>query len=275
MPPAVMIMTLNEEANLRPLVASFPAGTRFFLFDSYSTDQTVPIARELGMTVIQRKFDNWASHQNWGAANIDFGNPWVFYIDADERMTPELWQEVCAAADHPGDCQAFDLRRKDMFLGKWIQRSSFYPCWFVRLYRPTKIRWERLVNPVSIVDGKLGRLQEHFIHYPFSKGISFWFERHIKYADFEAQEVLRVAQEPLHLGAIFGKDRHERRRTLKRLFYRMPGRPLIKFFVLYFLRRGFLDGQAGFNYAIMQSVYEYMISLRVREISRLRQGLPV
>jgi glycosyltransferase involved in cell wall biosynthesis len=276
MPPiTVMIMTLNEADNIEAAIRSFPEGTKVVVYDSYSTDGTAEKAAGLGARVIQRKFDNWAAHQNWGAKNIDFGNPWVYYSDADERMTPELWSEISAALDAPGEAVAFDMRRKDMFLGRWIKRSSFYPCWFTRVYRPEKIRWERLVNPVSVVDGETGRLKEHFIHYPFSKGISFWFERHIKYADFEAQEMLRVMCEGVQFGKVFSSDRQERRRALKRIFYKMPFRPLIKFFVLYFLRRGFLDGRAGFYYAIMQSNYEFMISLRAREIQRLAKGLPV
>jgi glycosyltransferase involved in cell wall biosynthesis len=245
------------------------------VYDSFSTDGTVEKARELGATVVQRKFDNWAAHQNWGAQNIDFGNPWVYYSDADERMTPELWREVEAAVANPRDNVAFDIRRKDFFLGRWIKRSSFYPCWFTRLYRPDRIRWERLVNPVSVVDGKGGRLMEHFLHYPFSHGVGFWFQRHIKYADFEAQEVLRLREAAEKSGSIFSRDRHERRRAFKRIFYRLPFRPLVKFFVLYILRRGFLDGRAGFYYATMQSCYEFMITLRTTEIVRQRCGLPV
>jgi len=275
MTPTVMIMTLNEEANLKPTIDSFPPGTPMVVYDSFSTDKTVEVAQACGAEVIQRKFDNWAAHQNWGAQNIPFKTSWVYYTDADERMTPELWAEICAAAENPANHVAFDMRRKDMFLGKWIRHSSFYPCWFTRLYQPSKIRWERLVNPVTIVDGPIGRLDGHFIHYPFSKGISFWFERHIKYSDFEAQELLRVLSEPLHPGDLFSSNRHERRRALKRVFYRLPARPLLKFFILYFLRRGFLDGRAGFNYAVMQSIYEFMISLRANERRRIEKGLPV
>ncbi len=276
MPPiTVMIMTLNEVNNIEEAIRSFPAETKIVVYDSFSTDGTVEKAEALGAVVVQRKFDNWAGHQNWGAANIRFENPWVYYSDADERMTAGLWDEIVKAAERAGEEAAYDIRRKDMFLGRWIKRSSFYPCWFTRLYRPERIRWERLVNPVSVVDGKVGRLQEHFLHYPFSKGIGFWFERHIKYADFEAQEMLRVMDEGVGAGALASGNPQDRRRALKRIFYRMPFRPLVKFFVLYFLRGGFLDGRAGFYYATMQSCYEFMISLRAKEIVRLKAGLPV
>ena len=275
MTPTVMIMTLNEEMNIAGAMDSYPSGTPIVLYDSYSTDATVDIARARGAKIVQRKFDNWSAHQNWGAANIDFGSPWVIYADADERMTSGLWREICERVETPGDFAAFEMRRQDMFMGTWIKHSSFYPCWFVRLYRPDRVRWERLVNPVAIVAGKTGRLQGHFLHYPFSKGTAAWFERHIQYAEFESRELLSSRAEKIDWRRLIGGDPQDRRRQLKRLFYRMPARPAIKFMVLYLLRRGFLDGRAGYNYARMQAIYEVMIQLRIMEERRKARGEPV
>lgn len=275
MQPTVMIMTLNEEQNIEAAIRSFPDGTRVILYDSFSTDRTVEIAARLGAVVVQRKFDNWASHQNWGAQNIDFGSDWVYYSDADERMTPELWKEIIENSGSPGGNVAFEMRRKDMFMGTWIRHSSFYPCWFTRLYRPEKVSWERLVNPVTIVAGTVKRLDGHFLHYPFSKGTADWFERHIRYAGFEASELLASHGDPINWRHLLHGDPKRRRREVKRAFYRMPCRPTIKFLVLYFLRRGFLDGKAGYYYARMQSIYEFMIQLRVLEDKRKGGGEPV
>jgi hypothetical protein len=118
-------------------------------------------------------------------------------------------------------------------------------------------------------------LDEHFLHYPFSKGIGFWVHRHVGYADFEARELLMSLRDPVGVSMVFQRDGQARRRALKRLFYRMPLRPALKFLVLYVVRRGFLDGKAGLNYALMQSFYEFMISLRAMELSRIKRGLPV
>jgi glycosyltransferase involved in cell wall biosynthesis len=263
-----MIMTLNEVNNIEGAIKSWPPGTRIVVYDSFSTDGTVEKAKALGAKVVQRKFDNWSAHQTWGAHNIEWETPWVWYTDADEHMTPGLWKEICTVLASSNTHAAYDVRRKDIFLGRWIKRSSFYPCWFTRLYRPKLIHWERLSHPVAVVQGTHGRLQEHFMHYPFSKSISSWFERHIGYAQFEAQELMKITGEPIGWSNLFGSNRHERRRTIKKIFYRLPFRPLIKFFVLYVLRRGFLDGRAGFHYAIMQSVYEYMITLHHLELKR-------
>src|ERR1700736_6168188 len=136
MVPSVMIMTLNEEKNLEQAMASFPSGIDITVYDSYSSDRTVDLARALGARVVQRQFDDWSRHQNWAVSRIPFPNPWVYYSDADERMTAELWREICRSVAQPEGRVAFEMRRKDYVGGKWIRHSTFYPCWFVRLFRP-------------------------------------------------------------------------------------------------------------------------------------------
>ena len=195
---SVLILTLHEEDNLPRCLESLRWCDDVVVYDSNSTDKTVEIATQAGARVIQRKFDNWASHQNWGVQNIEFKHPWVYYIDADEVMTPELAEEVQRIAGDPNTQEAaFRVRRKDMFFGRWIKRSSMYPVWIVRLFRPEKIRWERLVNPVAIVDGKEGNLSGQMIHYVFNMGLRAWIARHNQYATFEAQESLLSAQNTL------------------------------------------------------------------------------
>lgn len=271
----VMIKTLNEEMNIEGAIRSFPADARVVVYDSFSADRTVEIAKRLGAEVVQRRWDDESTHMNWAARNIDFGCDWVLQFDGDERMTPELWAEVCQAAASPGDNVAFEIRHKDMFMGTWIRRSTFYPCWHIRLFRPSRVHWERLINPVVVADGEVGRIQEHFIHFPFSKGTSGWFRRHVHYADCEAQELIKSAAEPLHLLDLLRGSYQSRRRTLKRLYYRVPARPLVRFLTLYFLKCGFLDGRAGYYYARMQASYELMISIRAMELLRIKRGLPV
>jgi hypothetical protein len=148
-----------------------------------------------------------------------------------------------------------------------------YPSWLVRLFRPSKIRYERLVNPVATVDGPTGRLEGHIIHYPFSKGVAQWFERHNSYSTFEAQELLKVlAGKRQPMGKLFGGDPNDRRAVLKDIFYRMPFRPHVKWLYYIIYRRAFLDGSAGLTYARMQYLYEYMISIKAKEMRLRQQG---
>jgi hypothetical protein len=161
-------------------------------------------------------------------------------------------------------------------MGRWLKHAQVYPSWFVRLFRPDKIRYERLVNPVAVVDGPVGSLQEHILHYPFSHGISHWFARHNNYSDFEARELLKVREgRSQPAGKLLARDPSERRRALKRLIYRMPMRSSIWFFYLYIFRRGFLDGRAGLAFSRMRASYEMIIDLKVLELERRRSGAPV
>lgn len=273
---SVLILTLNEEINLEACLEALSWSDDIVVYDSLSTDRTVQIAEGRGARVVRRAFDNWSTHQNWAVANIEFRHPWVLYLDADERCSPDLRDEIRRVALPEAAESAFRIRRKDFFMGRWLKRAQLYPVWIVRLFRPRNIRYERLVNPVARVDGPTGVIQAHIDHYPFSHGVGHWLARHNQYSDMEAIEAAKLRDSfDLDARALWSRDPNERRRALKEIFQRMPGRPLIKFLYCYVWRRGFLDGRAGFTYAVLQAMYEYMISCKLIEIQRRRQGLPV
>ena len=267
---SVIILTKNEEQDLPGCLESVSWSDDIHVYDSLSDDKTVEIAEAFGAKVTKRAFDNWAAHQNWGLKNISFKNDWVFYIDADERMTPELREAVQTTARSSGDNIAYRIQRRDFFMGTWlkhVQTSAFY----IRLFKPEKIRYERLVNPLTIPDGPVGELTGYLDHYPFSKGIGHWFDRHNSYSTFEAAQIIenRKTGAAFSLNkAFFCRDFNERRFHQKELFYQLPMRSLIKFILLYIVKRGFLDGKAGLTYATLQSIYEYMIVLKIRELER-------
>jgi glycosyltransferase involved in cell wall biosynthesis len=270
-PVSVLILTKNEEKDLPGCLDSVSWSDDIHVYDSVSDDDTVAIAHSFNAKVTQRIFDNWASHQNWGLKNIPFKYTWVFYIDADERVTPELLFSIQKVIQTPNDCVAFRVQRRDFFMERWlkyVQASPFY----LRLFRPEKMRYERLVNPVSIPDGSIGQLEGFIDHYPFSKGISHWLDRHNSYSSFEAQQIIdnRLKDKGFTIKkAVFSQDFNEKRYHQKELFYRLPARPLIKFLLLYILKKGFLDGRPGLTYAILQSIYEYMIVLKTQELEVL------
>jgi glycosyltransferase involved in cell wall biosynthesis len=272
---SALILTLNEEINIAACLESLSWCDDVVVLDSLSTDRTRAIAEEHGARVVTRAFDNWSAHQNWAVANIEFRNPWVLYLDADERCLPELRDDVLRHASSDAPEAAFRIRRKDFFMGHWLKHAQLYPSWFVRLFRPQRIRYERLVNPVAVVDGPIGELSGHIIHYPFSHGVSHWIARHNRYSDMEAIEAAKVREHRPPSGALWSHDPNERRRALKDIFFQLPARPLIKFLYYYGWRRGFLDGRAGFTYATLQAFYEYMIACKGAELDRRRRGLPV
>jgi len=266
---SVLILTRNEQQNLPGCLASVAWSDDIHVLDSCSTDGTQQIARSHGAHVTERSFDNWAAHQNWALQNIPFRYPWVFYIDADERVTPGLFAAMAAAVADPRSNVAFRVQRRDFIQGTWLEHAQASPL-FLRLFRPEKMRYERLVNPVSIPDGPVGHVAGYLDHFPFSKGIGDWLERHNKYSAFEAQQIIanRRGHESFSLReALTHSDFHHRRYHQKELFYRLPARPLAKFLLLYIVKGGFLDGRAGFRYSILQSIYEYMIVLKTEELT--------
>ncbi len=269
---SVLVLTRNEADNIQACLDSVSWSDDIHVLDSLSTDGTQAIASAAGARVTERAFDNWASHQNWALANLPFRHPWVFYIDADERVTPALRDAMLQAAASPGDICAFRIQRRDFFLGTWLRHVQTSP-FYMRLFRPEAMRYERLVNPISIPTGPVGQLSGYLDHFPFSKGIGHWVERHNQYSRLEAQQIVanRKGQADFSLRvALFEKDFHRRRFHQKELFYRMPGRPVIKFLFLYIAKRGFLDGRAGFTYATLQAFYEYLIVLKCRELEEVK-----
>ena len=268
---SVLILTKNEENDLPACLASVSWCDDIHVYDSLSDDRTVEIAKGYGAKVTQRSFDNWASHQNWGVRNIHFKHKWVFYIDADERMTPELVAAVKSAANDPGEYVAFRLQRRDFWGKAWlkhVQTSQFY----IRMFMPNHVSYERLVNPITVIDGPVGNLDGYLNHFPFSKGMSHWMARHNSYSTLEAQQIISNRKQGGEFSiykAFFEKDFNVRRYHQKELFYRLPARPVVKFLILYFLKFGILDGVAGFRYAVLQAVYEYMIVLKVQELDKM------
>ncbi|MFZ2957716.1 MAG: glycosyltransferase family 2 protein [Candidatus Ozemobacteraceae bacterium] len=273
---SILILTKNEEKDLPGCLESISWSDDIHVFDSFSTDRTVEIAKTHGATVTQRPSmarqaffgGNEAEHKNWGLRNIPFRHNWILQLDADERVPCELAQEIQRTSLDSSYFVAYRIRRRDFFLGTWLKHTSASP-FNLRLFRPEKMRYERLVNPISIPDGPVGELRSYFDHFPFNKGMSHWFDRHNTYSSLEARQIMTNRRNQIEFSlywALFATDINERRFHQKEAFYRLPARPLIKFFLLYFLKRGFLDGRAGFTYAILQSIYEYMIVLKTREL---------
>ena len=273
---SVLILTKNEEENLRACLASVKWCDDVVVLDCGSTDGTVEVAHEVGVRVEVRPFDDWSTHLNWALENLHFAHPWVYNCDADEIVPDDLRGELLAVAAVGGSGNvAFRLRYRNYFQGRWIRHCGIYPTWVLRFFRPERVRWERLVNSVPAVDGRVGRLQSHFEHRSFSKGLDAWFEKHNGYSTQEALETIRHRQrKTLDFGGLAAVDDPvRRRRALKELSFRLPCRPALRFFYMYLLRGGFLDGVPGWTYCRLLAAYERMIVWKIRELERRERGL--
>jgi len=267
---SILILTRNEQHDLPDCLASVAWSDDIHVFDSFSTDSTVAIAEAAGAHVHQRIFDDYATHRNAALATLSFKHPWVFLLDADERPTPELsreMQQIALAA--PGKISGFRLRRRDFLFGTWLKHAQISP-FYIRLVRPERSRYTRAINEVLEVDGTVADLSYPLDHYPFSKGIAHWVAKHNLYSTMEAELIHRQQglQNPSLKTALRDPDFHTRRLHQKAIFYHLPGRPLIKWLYMMFLRGAILDGPAGVAYASLQSIYEYFIVLKTKELQR-------
>jgi glycosyltransferase involved in cell wall biosynthesis len=267
---SILILTRNEQHDLPDCLASVAWSDDIHVFDSFSTDDTVAIARAAGAHVQQRTFDDYATHRNAALTTVSFKHPWVFLLDADERPTPELsreMQQIVLAA--PGEISGFRLRRRDFLFGTWLKHAQISP-FYIRLVRPERSRYTRAINEVIEVEGAIADLSHPLDHYPFSKGIAHWIAKHNLYSTMEAELIHRQQglQNPSWKTALRDPDFHSRRLHQKAIFYRLPGRPVVKWLYMMFVRGAILDGTAGLTYATLQSIYEYFIVLKTRELQR-------
>ena len=267
---SVVILTLNEAHNIEACVRALGFSDDIVVLDSLSTDRTAEIAGRLpNVRVFQRPFDTEYKQRNFALHEIAYKNRWLYICDADERVPADLAKEIMDVAAAP-DCPhaAFRTRYKNMYLGKWIRHSSSYPTWIIRLVRPHRVTYEkRETNVHPIVDGSIGELKRHFIHYSFNAGLARWFSKHNYYSTREAIEGVRIRRSgrPAIRG-VFAADPMARRRTLKNWSYFLTGRGLFRFLHSYFIKLGFLDGAAGFHYCTMIAMYEYWIEIKMMEL---------
>jgi glycosyltransferase involved in cell wall biosynthesis len=266
---SVLILTRNEQQDLPAALASVAWSDDIHIFDSLSTDATAEIARAAGAHVHSRAFDDYATQRN-AALALEFKHPWVFLLDADERPTPELSAEMqCVVTEAPAKTAGFRLRRRDFLFGTWLKHAQISP-YYIRLVRPERAKYTRAINEVLEVDGPVAELLHPLDHFPFSKGIAHWIAKHNTYSTMEAELIVRQQglKDPSLRKALRDPDFHTRRLHQKALFYRLPGRPLVKWCYMMFLRGAILDGAAGLTYATLQSIYEYMIVLKTKELRR-------
>jgi glycosyltransferase involved in cell wall biosynthesis len=264
-PVSVLLLTLNEEVNIRRCIKALSWSDDVVVLDSGSTDDTCAVARSLGARIFERPFDNFAEQRNYALDHIEFRHEWVLHLDADEVVTPELRDEMAQAIEDSG-YGAYRLASKLLFRGQWLKYSGMYPTYQARLGRRDELRFQQVGHGQreTIAAERLGTLQQPYLHYVFSKGIADWIERHNRYSTDEARQ--NVGVNSASVVDLLAADSTERRRALKSLTARLPSRPLLRLLYMYVLRLGFLDGRAGWSYCRLLAMYEYWTLLKEREL---------
>jgi glycosyltransferase involved in cell wall biosynthesis len=269
-PVSVLVLTRDEEQNIRECLSNLRFSQDVVVLDSCSTDRTVEVARSFPhVRIFEREFDTEYRQRNYGLHEIEYKHEWVYICDADERLAPDLISEIReVTSSAPDDVAAYRLRYKNMYLGRWIRHASGYPVWITRLVRPKRVSYEiRETNVHPVVQGKTLNLEGHFVHYSFNGGLTRWFHKHNFYSSREAKEGVKVRRAGLpSLAMLRNPDPSIRRRSLKNLSFFLCGRAWWRFLHTYLIRGGILDGTAGFRYCCMIAMYEYWIELKMWEL---------
>jgi glycosyltransferase involved in cell wall biosynthesis len=275
-PITVVMPVLNEERNLRAALASVAWAEQVIVVDSHSADRTAQIAREWGAEVVQFDYSGSGPKKKaWALAHAPIRNEWLLLLDADERVTEKLRAEIDDAL-RSGDRDGYCIDREFMFMGRSLR--CFRPNWNLRLFRHRLGRMEDLqmndlphtgdneIHEHIEVDGRLGFLKEPLLHDDY-RGLAAWLDRHNKYAAWEAQVYRKFRDEPIGVGlpGFLRLDAFRRKRVLRRVWVRMPLRPLMRFFTWYVVRRGFLDGRQGFVFCVLMAYYEFIIGAKLLE----------
>ena len=262
---AAIILTLNEADDLPKCLDSLDWTDQNFVLDSGSTDDTCEIASSMGAIVYKSEFKGFGQQRCWAIDNILVKSDWILLIDADEVCTPKFASAVLdAIRNSKDDTAGFYCCWKLMLYGKWLKFSDSFPRWQFRILKKGKARYRDAGHAMkeSDVQGKLGYIKEPYLHYAFSKGWTFWFNRHNKYSTLEAKERLQTNFKPQDM---LSKDQSIRKEAIKQYMSKIPGWPILRFIHSFFFKGGILEGIPGLLYSVNISIYEYMIQLKMLE----------
>jgi glycosyltransferase involved in cell wall biosynthesis len=244
-PLSVVVITLNEERRLRACLKSLPQGAEVVVLDSGSTDGTARIAAECGARVEARTFTNHAEQKNHALSLAT--RPWVFSLDADEVLDEGLRRSLVEAVGRQGGPSAFRVRRRLVFLGRRMRfgKTADRP---VRLFRKGSGRFESDIHERFVLadGGPMGCLEGELEHFSY-EDLSDYFARFNSYTSLIAKN-------------------HRRNGRRRPLVAALALRPWGEFVGRYFLRLGFLDGYAGYVYALLSSFYTFVKYAKLREL---------
>ena len=260
---SVAIVTLNEEENLARTLASVSWAQEIIVVDSGSTDRTVEIARSFGARVFERPWPGFAAQKNFAIAQCQ--GAWILSLDADEELTTELQTQIRTLLPSNPPTDAYFLRRRNLFLGKWIKRGGFYPDPKLRLFRRAAASFdttpkfeERPVHETITFDGAADTLDYDIIHHAYPT-LSTYIEHMDRYSN---------------LGADILVERGRTSRSLFSFLLNVFLIPQITFNWNYFIRFGFLDGREGLLLHLYHATYTSWKYAKAWEKSR-HQPAPI
>ncbi|MGP1366921.1 MAG: glycosyltransferase family 2 protein [Schwartzia sp. (in: firmicutes)] len=241
---AVIILTLNEERHIADCIRSAAFSDEVLLVDSGSTDETIPLARALGARVAQHPMEGFAAQRNF--ALKETAVDWVFYLDADERLTPAAGEAIRRLAEG-GERAAYEICRHNIVFGTPMHYGAHRPDWSLRLFPRDAVVWEGVVHERAVVSVPIRRMPGEMLHYTYDTWATY-LTKFNRYTTLAAEK-------------LFAEGRRANAVTL--LFH-----PPFMFFKMYVLKLGFLDGFLGFAMSVMAGLSVFMKYLKLAELSR-------
>jgi len=233
---SVTVITHNEAANIEACLESVGWADEILVVDSGSTDRTAELARAAGARVIERDWPGYAAQKNFAAGEA--GHDWILSVDADERVTPELRDEIRRVLDDHSDAAGYRVPRVTWHLGRWIRTTDWYPDYQLRLYDRRRAAWKpRRVHESVTADGPVAYLKRDLQHYSF-RDLSDQMARLDRYSTLAAEEMYEAG----------------RRAGIVDLMLHPPA----AFLRNYLLRRGFADSLPGFIISVMNAHYVFL-----------------
>lgn len=241
-----IILTYNESAHVTDCIASLGLADEIIVFDSYSSDDTPEKARAEGARLIQNTFQNYAQQRNAALNAVRDSADWVLFIDADERVSPELAVEIRTKLETEGQKYVgWQIPRHNYIFGKLTRWAGWYPDYQTRLLRVGMARYEREVHEIVVLDGELGTLEQPLVHYNY-RDLAHFTDKQRRYAAHEASIL-----------------RGQGVRPKLRNFILQPWR---QFRWRYFTLGGYKDGIHGLRLSLLMGWYELRKYLLLRKL---------
>ena len=232
----VIVPTFNEEDNIRDCLESVKWADDIFVVDSFSTDRTLEIARDYTRHIVQHEYVNSATQKNWAIPQAE--GDWLMVVDADERVTPELGLRIKDILANGTAYDGFYIKRMTIFFGRMIRHCGWNKDYLIRLWRNGKGRYEDLeVHADVIVDGKVGTIHEYFLHNTY-RSLDQYLEKFGRYTTWSANDLYKSKKQATWVN--------------------LSLRPLWRFFRMFILRHGFLDGKHGLILCALASFSVFM-----------------
>ncbi|MBW1679690.1 MAG: glycosyltransferase family 2 protein [Deltaproteobacteria bacterium] len=244
---SVCVITYNEEGNIRDCLESVKWAHEIVVVDSFSEDKTADICKEYTDKVLQRKWPGYVEQKNFIIQQAK--GDWILSLDADERVSPELQEDINAVLQGQMDnFDGFYFPRHSFYLGRWINHGGWYPDYKLRLYKQKKGKWAgQYLHEKVMVSGGVGYLSGELIHYVY-KNIADQLKTVDNFSTISAQELHKAGK---------------KFRLWLPLF-----RPWFRFLEMYVIKRGVLDGFPGFVIAVVSSYYVFLKYAKLWELQR-------